>query len=367
MDSLFGHLAIRLHPHPENIATEALSYVLGQSRVASDSFVRLINQRKLHSELKLHVESGQSFSTQVTGDDQSRPDLIGINENGEKQIIIEAKFWAGLTNNQPLAYLKQLPSTNNGLLLFIAPHQRFNTLWPELIQRCKDDYQIGDTEKSNEAFWYAKVSPTALMGLISWGYLLQYLESTLKEHGEPNRVSDVQQLLGLTKRMDGLAFIPLRSEELSQELASRYCDFTSLVDEVAWKARDQGYCSLNNLKPTGGVGFYGRYMKIGNTGAYLSFDARKWAHIRNTPLWLGIYGVEWKDKTLSRQALSSYETGESKRAIIENDEFLIPLDLPIGQEKDNVIESLVLQISKVHKILKDVELKNADNVINSDS
>lgn len=353
MDSLFGHLALRFQNHPENIATEALSYILGKSEIAKKSFLELVGK------LNLNVNLSMSFSTQVTCDEQSRPDVVGFNEYGEKPIIIEAKFWAGLTDNQPLAYFQQLPTKNKGLLLFIAPAKRFNTLWPELLERSNTQYQVEDTIKDSEEFWYSRVTGTFFIGLMSWRYLLQFLLSKLEKHGDINRISDVRQLMGLTERMDDLAFIPVRRQELSPELARRYFDFASLVDEVAWKSEELGYCSLKGLRPTGGVGYYGRYIKIGNTGAYLSFDAKNWAHIRNAPLWLTIYGVEWKDKKLSRNALSSYESGEPARAIVVEDEFLISLQLPVGAEKDVVVESIAHQIKDVYELLKDVELRDS--------
>ena len=36
------------------------------------------------------------------------PDLVCFDDKGEKQVLIEAKFWADLTKNQPNQYLKQL-------------------------------------------------------------------------------------------------------------------------------------------------------------------------------------------------------------------------------------------------------------------
>ena len=53
------------------------------------------------------------FRTQVTGDDATRPDLVGKDQAGREVLLIEAKFWAGLTENQPVSYLERLTTDTN--------------------------------------------------------------------------------------------------------------------------------------------------------------------------------------------------------------------------------------------------------------
>ena len=73
--------------------------------------------------------------TQVTGEEGERPDLVGYDDEGIERVLIEAKFWAGLTENQPNAYLERSPDNSPSVLLFVAPEARLNTLWPELCRR----------------------------------------------------------------------------------------------------------------------------------------------------------------------------------------------------------------------------------------
>ena len=56
--------------------------------------------------------------TQATGEEGERPDLAGFDRNGRERVLVEAKFWAGLTDNQPIAYLERLPANRPGALLF---------------------------------------------------------------------------------------------------------------------------------------------------------------------------------------------------------------------------------------------------------
>lgn len=203
METLFGHLALRFQSHPENVATAALCFVLSHSVAARRALLRLLGNTGLHT------ESDLVFRAQEAGDDRSRPDIVGTDAYGQKLLMIEAKFWAGLTDNQPNSYIEQLPQSNKALLLFVAPAARFNTLWPELIQRTRDRYMLTNTSKPLNELWYATASEGPLLGITSWRCILQYLFSTLEQDGEFDRASDLKQLMGLAERMDELSFLPL--------------------------------------------------------------------------------------------------------------------------------------------------------------
>ena len=64
------------------------------------------------------------------------PDLVGNDDTDVTRLMLEAKFWAGLTDRQPVDYLRRLPE--GGMLLFVAPGSRLPSLWPELLRRCHD-------------------------------------------------------------------------------------------------------------------------------------------------------------------------------------------------------------------------------------
>ncbi|MYA41649.1 MAG: hypothetical protein F4Z31_07855 [Gemmatimonadetes bacterium] len=74
--------------------------------------------------------------TQATGEDGGRPDLVGFDEHGAERLLIEAEFWAGLTENQTLSYLRRLASDGGapGALLFVEPAARLQPLWNELFR-----------------------------------------------------------------------------------------------------------------------------------------------------------------------------------------------------------------------------------------
>ena len=101
-DTLFGHLALRFSSHPENLATEALLYLLNKSRDAKGLFAGYLSG---HGQ---DFPPITRFNSQVSSDDNTIPDLVATDMAGNNIFIVENKFWAGLTENQPISYLKQL-------------------------------------------------------------------------------------------------------------------------------------------------------------------------------------------------------------------------------------------------------------------
>jgi hypothetical protein len=93
--SLFGHLALRFASHPENLATEALAYILAESPTGRNAFVDFLGT------FVEGLPRDFTFRTQATGEGNEIPDLVGIDDLAHEVVIAEAKFWAGLTDNQP--------------------------------------------------------------------------------------------------------------------------------------------------------------------------------------------------------------------------------------------------------------------------
>ena len=127
--SLLAHLSSRFTERTEDIAVEALGYILSTSEAARTGLLSILRSGGAN------VEELSRIDTQIGGKEGERPDLVGWDESGVERLLIEAKFWAGLTDNQPNAYLKRLPP--NGTLLFVAPEARVETLWPELQRLAK--------------------------------------------------------------------------------------------------------------------------------------------------------------------------------------------------------------------------------------
>ena len=119
----------------------------------------------------------EQVRTQVS-EGQTRPDLVGVDQHNKECLFIEAKFWAGLTEQQPTAYLDRLPP--HTALLFVAPASRIELLWAELRRLAGAD---GPRPASETAA--VRSVPTAgarhLM-LTSWAHLLERLDGAGDSH-----------------------------------------------------------------------------------------------------------------------------------------------------------------------------------------
>src|SRR4051812_11464475 len=122
MDTLLAHLAFRrLTSQTEDLATEALAYLLSQSESARGAVKRHVER------FGGNLPDQLVYVTQSVGEHEERPDLVGQTRDGVELLLLEAKFWASLTENQPVTYLKRLPP--GGILLFVVPEARIPSTW----------------------------------------------------------------------------------------------------------------------------------------------------------------------------------------------------------------------------------------------
>src|SRR6516162_3813955 len=123
---LFGYLVSRFSTHPENLATEALAFIVNRSATMREEL------RNLFERTGIELPPLARFQSQA-GDEQGNiPDLIGLDAAGAEWLLIENKFWAGLTENQPAGYLERLPKEGGAVLLFVVPRKRLPIVWTEL-------------------------------------------------------------------------------------------------------------------------------------------------------------------------------------------------------------------------------------------
>jgi hypothetical protein len=128
-NTVFGHLVHQFAVHPENLATEALSFIL-QTPAASGAFTTFVKQ------ILADCPDGMRFETQQVGLEASIPDMKCFDDAGNIRVIVENKFWAGLTDNQPVTYIRELPAGIGALVLIVVPEARLQIVWDEIVGRC---------------------------------------------------------------------------------------------------------------------------------------------------------------------------------------------------------------------------------------
>ena len=334
-DSLLAHLSWKLSSHHEDIAVEALGYIL-KSESARRAATDLLEKHGAK------VASIERFKTQVTQKDGSRPDLVGLDRNNKLSVLIEAKFWAGLTENQPNAYLERLPQ--KGILLFVAPTQRIESLWAELRKLAKVTQPRPDDEETE--FKHVMASKRHLM-LTSWTHLLDCLETA----GDSHLRSGIQELRGLADRLDQDAFLPIRPDEFAPEIPRRLLNLNTLVNDAVTRAEDEGWMNEGSRAAAQSTG-YGKYVSIAEAraGAWFGIDFPRWARADypDTPLWL-CFG-EWEGALAIgalRQALEDLFQSDPPGCFDEGGWLYVPIMLPTAVEYPSVLKAVVARIEYI--------------------
>lgn len=280
---------------------------------------------------------------------------MGLDDEGSRICIIESKFWAGLTENQPVNYLKRLDPEKTSILMFLVPSRRLQSIWLELKNRCQEAGVTLDKENRGKSYIHAKVSDKNYLAVTDWNSLLAFIEAHLDSNGDHVTRADLIQLKGLCEQMDEETFLPLDSQEISPMIARRNIDFSDIIDDVVISGVSQEICSIEGCKSISSKGNYGRLLFIGNNNYFIEFNHKLWYEYQNNPFWLMCYGKGWlsavEERPKVKKALMKLEL-EEKLYFTGDDVALIPLKLELGVDKSVVVESILNQITEINDLLE---------------
>jgi hypothetical protein len=341
-ETLFSHLATRFAPSAENIAIEALGFILQRSPAARAAFTGIAGAGGLE------LAADLSFATQAVAEDDGRPDIEGYGTDLQRYVVAETKFHAGLTQHQPVTYAARLPADRPAALVFIIPAARMSSLWPELIRRLKGGgYVVSVRREMQSELWTAVFGSGHHFVLVSWRAVLAAIVREMETARETERLDDIRQLQGLCERMDSEAFLPLRSEELTgTDAPRRYLQFCDLVNDVGEELVASGLCDRKGLQAGGGHGYFGRYLRSGDTVFYIGFDCVAWLTHNHSPLWLRF------DQYASPEVLSALRQHAANEirwtTVVENPRrILVPLNVMPGAEKPEIVAAIAAQVAGV--------------------
>jgi hypothetical protein len=350
--TVFEHLALRFAVHPENLATEALGFILRPSTAASRAFTAFVRQVALDDPGSLHVE------TQQCGLDQSIPDMKCFDDSGRLRVVVENKFWAGLTENQPVTYIHELPAGVSALVLFVVPKARLTLVWHEVVSRCKNaGIPVSDVEKP-QTMKAADIGGGHYLAATSWDVLLDALSVAATSAGEIEARNDIAQLQGLCKRMDEETFLPLSCDELTNlEMATRFINFSDLPFGIIDKAVSQELCIRKN--ETNYRHASGAYVQFGEYTAWLGFDRLAWRSLGVSPIWV-IFPRDVRSAEV-RKRLARFRTDTPQRCFdIAYGRTAVPILLTAGVVKQDIVEKAVFQIKELRAELGLQEMPAAD-------
>jgi hypothetical protein len=362
MNTVFSYIVQkRLSQENENVATEALAFILESSERGRSGLMKLL--RGIAPDLP-----DLRFRTQQT-EGIARPDMWGF-DGGTPRVFVENKFWAGLTENQPVEYLRLLAGyPSPAVLLVVVPAARLDTVWRELKHRlAAANVSISNRDSSGHVPYVVAADSGPILAITSWANALSAIEGELVD--EPWSRNDLLQLRALCDAADLDAATPFSSTELTnQRTPSFVIHLNSVVQRAVTLGVTEGVLSINGLRPSASWEAHGQYISFPTAmgvGAWFGTDFRRWRERGCTPLWLVFEAEGWSvggGRTLSgeevRKVLEPWTERQGLECSCEADHFVIGIDVVPGEEQDHVIRSIVNRLIDVASELSRLAIKPA--------
>ncbi len=302
--ALLAHLYSHIRGSQEDIATYSLQYILSASSELNHAFTRLISEA-LHCD----VPDTLNYVCQSVGDNQERPDMAGIDTDGKETVLCEAKFYAGLTDNQPNTYLDRLVQEHATGLVFICPAVRKQALWRRLLELVEERKVVEQSE-------FCVSVDGALMSIVTWSEVVSALKSTAAS-AALKYVSDVEQLEGFCQQMDSDAFIPFSAEDIGPIVARKEERYYRVVDELIENLKSDKSLNPNTkgAKATAYRKGYWRVIRIRGYGVSITYNRDLWENPSTceTPFWVSVrYAKDWSQDEDIRQAFRHIPESEKE-------------------------------------------------------
>ena len=237
--TLLAQLSWRFRPRMEELAVEALAYILNRYPASKEGLAELVEPVP---DMRL---SAQPCETEAVAPDGTRPDVLQRGDDGSERLFIEAKFYAPLTRNQPVRYLERLPQEGVSVLMFLAPDERVDELWPELLDRL-DNSDLPYSDKGSRCVGIEGTGKHLL--ITDWTKLLDNMEERLRD--STFGLAELRQLRGLVQFAE--------SGEGNASLPGK-----DLVNRVTEIGKTSGWLDTRGLRATPGSYGYGRYANLG--------------------------------------------------------------------------------------------------------
>lgn len=352
MQTVFSHIIQkRFSMVNEDVATDALAFILETSEAARNGMLKLL--RGIEPDLP-----PLSFKTQQV-EGAIRPDMWGYSD-GEPRVFIENKFWAGLTDNQPVSYLQQLAGyAQSTVLLVVAPASREHTLWRELKRRLiKAGIGFNETKADAGNLFIAETQVGPKLALVSWNKVLHQME--IEATNDTSAKSDLVQLRALCDSSNNDAFTPISLFETShQRTPSLIVQMGKVIQEVVDKLDTESVININNLRPQASWDRIGRYARFSYSNGFgiifwVGIHIELWKNNGTSPLWILFLTDQYGLSKEARAIIEPWAAKHGAQTAMAGTNFAIALEVLSGEEKPAVIHHIADQIKEVAKVLWDL-------------
>ena len=330
--SVLAHVVLGGALQNEPAATQALAYILKSSPDIVRAFVGMLRDAGIEFEpgrIEAELEH-----------EESQPDLTIHDSEGRTRMFVENKFWAGLTDTQPVSYLSHLPEDPPSALIFIVPEQRVSAVWRELRDRCSE----AGLEWADATGNRARIGSKTMLAA-SWGRVLERLLDAARSGGHDDLGRDILQLRGLSNRMDAEAFLPLRGDEVTdQEMARRMINYSDLIFEIIDRLEHIGVASKRGFNVSHGSYYTGRFFGVyGKLQLWLGVHLKYWHDTGITPLWCDFKG----EAAITADHFKTNPELIADATLYDEGRLYVPICLKIGVERNRVVDDAVAQIKRV--------------------
>ena len=331
-NQILAYLSGKMGKEHETIATEGLVYLLDNSDLARQGISNLARSAQCI------LPPIQHYRSEVAGENFERPDVVGFSEEGKELVIIEGKFDAGLTDNQPNSYIDRLCQENPGILIFVVPEKRIPYLWSTIIERAAKACDLSGERELPDGLKTVNIRDNHRLVMLSWHGLLNQLLLPAQRKADPI-VNDILQLMSLCERIEGQQFLPFLSEEItSTSMARRHLGLDGIVDAIVGKLLANGQISVDGQGSGRSRDGYWRYFMFGDdfatSGASISLDYKTWLETELSPIWLYCGG---DPVSLLRPHFQSVASRRNYKLIDEGSSIMLPIIIKPGEEQLEIV------------------------------
>ena len=351
--TVLAHVAWMLRGTFEDLSTEAVAYIVNRSDAATEALIELLQQAGAD------ISPIHEVQTQVVEEGGERPDLVCLDGEGIKHVLMEAKFDALLTENQPVNYLRYLPKDRNSALLVVAPRRRLEWLWTEMMDlvRAENDFTIGD-ERQGESVLSAPVGDGRTFMLTSWDHLLGLLESRVQADCDEGTLRSIAELQGVVDYENLNAFYA-PSGKLSDLDDENKEKLKKLVYGAIEEGKREGWADMTGYASTYHENGYLRYFKMHDVSMWFGYDTRLWECLGG-PLWLGFQDSAQERIGEVRDRLSAVRVNRKEDFYFDVPSWshkrdFIRINLSCSGEYPELLQSILVQIREIASALKENE------------
>lgn len=318
---------------------EALGHVLSQSKEARRALSAALQEGGCGECTITRVKTQESI------ENGSVPDLTCYNERNSIAALIEAKFAAELTENQPNSYLKALNESDCAALLFVAPEHRIEELWPKILDRSRMEFCVNPVAEVGSWRTAKLPGPTdRYLMLTSWQHLIDVID---KEHCNDPIRNDIGQLTHLVEQMEKSKFLPWQPDDSSSDVPTKLRSLRHVVDGAIERAKNHGqWLSEQNNRRNNDVE-YGKYLLLNDVGVWFGVDFSCWAEYGYSPLWLELEEEHLPDDEHVFIQINSQTVPYRE----DSGYYYFPIDIPINTDLSDVITSVVEQLNGIARLI----------------